>query len=71
MVLVIVLYTVEQTFEDEHDYALSEQPARGRKSIFECFWNGRLIPYTQIDRYVWTEKKRHDKKKTDFICKYD
>jgi len=52
MVLVIVLYTVEQTFEDEHDYALSEQPARGRKSIFECFWNGRLIPYTQIDRYV-------------------
>lgn len=41
---------VEVTPEDEHDYAVSEIPARGRKPIFECFWNGRLIPYTQIDR---------------------
>ena len=22
---------------------------RGDKPIFECFWNGRLIPYTKID----------------------
>ncbi|KAL4217928.1 inactivation of X chromosome by DNA methylation [Mactra antiquata] len=41
------------SFEDEHDYAISEVPARGRRPIFECFWNGRLIPYTQIDSFEW------------------
>jgi len=26
---------------------------RGDKPIFECFWNGRLIPYTKIDSLDW------------------
>ncbi|XP_053383340.1 structural maintenance of chromosomes flexible hinge domain-containing protein 1-like isoform X2 [Mercenaria mercenaria] len=43
----------EVTFEDEHDYAISDIPARGRRPIFECFWNGRLIPYTTIDSFEW------------------
>lgn len=34
---------------DEHDYAVNTRPARGRRPIFECYWNGRLIPYTAIE----------------------
>ena len=38
--------------EDDHGYAsnvLDSFPARGRRPIFECYWNGRLIPYTSIE----------------------
>ncbi|XP_008395049.2 structural maintenance of chromosomes flexible hinge domain-containing protein 1-like [Poecilia reticulata] len=31
--------------------------ARGRRDIFECFWNGRLIPYTTIPGFHWCQKK--------------
>ncbi|XP_061778178.1 structural maintenance of chromosomes flexible hinge domain-containing protein 1 isoform X2 [Nerophis ophidion] len=27
--------------------------ARGKRPIFECFWNGRLIPYTTISEFDW------------------
>ena len=53
VVKVFELITGEPTFEDEHDYAISDLPARGRRHIFECFWNGRLIPYTTIDSFDW------------------
>ncbi|KAL3892332.1 hypothetical protein ACJMK2_004548 [Sinanodonta woodiana] len=39
--------------EDDHGYAISETPARGRRPIFECYWNGRLIPYTLIEDFEW------------------
>ncbi|KAM7303671.1 hypothetical protein ISCGN_013613 [Ixodes scapularis] len=29
------------------------KPARGQRPVFECFWNGRLIPYTTIDEFDW------------------
>ncbi|KAK3088610.1 hypothetical protein FSP39_021256 [Pinctada imbricata] len=51
---------VEQEF-DEHDYAMSEKPARGRRPIFECFWNGRLIPYTFIHEFDWCTEPRKSK----------
>lgn len=35
--------------EDDHDYAINDRPARGRRPVFECYWNGRLIPYTLIE----------------------
>ena len=28
------------------------RPARGKRPIFDCYWNGRLIPYSTIDEYV-------------------
>ncbi|EDO36680.1 predicted protein [Nematostella vectensis] len=33
---------------------------RGYRPIFECYWNGRLIPYTTIDTLEWCQpaKKR-------------
>ncbi|XP_039253574.2 structural maintenance of chromosomes flexible hinge domain-containing protein 1-like isoform X2 [Styela clava] len=39
---------------------IDDVPARGRRPIFECFWNGRLIPYTFIDDFDWCRlpKKR-------------
>jgi len=30
------------------------RPARGKRPIFDCYWNGRLIPYSTIDEYVPT-----------------
>ena len=35
----------EDGFASERD---SRAP-RGYRPIFECYWNGRLIPYTMID----------------------
>ena len=41
---------VEIDPEDDHDYTVNDtRPARGRRPIFECYWNGRLIPYTTVN----------------------
>ncbi|XP_076437622.1 structural maintenance of chromosomes flexible hinge domain-containing protein 1-like [Babylonia areolata] len=48
--------------EDDHGYAINEQRARGKRAVFECYWNGRLIPYTLIDEFDWCaipKKNRH------------
>ena len=36
--------------EDDEDCVILNQ-ARGKRPIFECFWNGRLIPYTTVSEY--------------------
>ncbi|KAH6928130.1 hypothetical protein HPB50_012121 [Hyalomma asiaticum] len=40
---------------DDEDELMSNsvKPARGQRPIFECFWNGRLIPYTTIEEFDW------------------
>ncbi|KAM8966908.1 structural maintenance of chromosomes flexible hinge domain-containing protein 1 [Pelodytes ibericus] len=38
-------------FDD--DCFIVEKVARGKRPIFECFWNGRLIPYTTIEEFDW------------------
>ncbi|MEQ2307850.1 hypothetical protein AMECASPLE_022311 [Ameca splendens] len=38
---------VDDDDNDEREAGAIGQ-ARGRRDIFECFWNGRLIPYTTI-----------------------
>ncbi|CAL8293613.1 unnamed protein product [Lota lota] len=30
--------------------------ANGRRHIFECFWNGRLIPYTTVAEFEWCQR---------------
>ncbi|KAK5600473.1 hypothetical protein CRENBAI_019729 [Crenichthys baileyi] len=30
--------------------------ARGKRDIFECFWNGRLIPYTTVSEFDWCRR---------------
>ncbi|KAM4026795.1 structural maintenance of chromosomes flexible hinge domain-containing protein 1 [Anomaloglossus baeobatrachus] len=44
----------------DDDCILVEKEARGKRPIFECFWNGRLIPYTTIQEFDWcaVPKKR-------------
>ncbi|XP_026217688.1 structural maintenance of chromosomes flexible hinge domain-containing protein 1 [Anabas testudineus] len=41
--------------DDECD---DESGARGNRPIFECFWNGRLIPYTRINELDWFARPR-------------
>lgn len=46
MLLFLVVETVEEPVDPvERD---SRAP-RGNRPIFECYWNGRLIPYTAVD----------------------
>lgn len=35
--------------DDDDDCLIIEKGARGKRPIFECFWNGRLIPYTTVE----------------------
>ncbi|KAH9383739.1 hypothetical protein HPB48_025505 [Haemaphysalis longicornis] len=44
-----------QDNNEDEDEGLSNglKPARGQRPIFECFWNGRLIPYTTIEEFDW------------------
>ncbi|VDI33968.1 Hypothetical predicted protein, partial [Mytilus galloprovincialis] len=46
---------------DEHDYAANDRPGRGRRPIFECYWNGRLIPYTSIEDFEWCAEPKKGK----------
>ncbi|KAM6350260.1 structural maintenance of chromosomes flexible hinge domain-containing protein 1 isoform 3-T3 [Podargus strigoides] len=39
--------------DDDDDCFIIEKGARGKRPIFECFWNGRLIPYTTVDDFDW------------------
>lgn len=47
--------------EDDHDYAINDRPARGRRPVFECYWNGRLIPYTLIEEFDWCSAPKKSK----------
>ncbi|XP_069476961.1 structural maintenance of chromosomes flexible hinge domain-containing protein 1 isoform X2 [Ambystoma mexicanum] len=46
--------------EEDDDCFIVEKEARGKRPIFECFWNGRLIPYTSVNDFDWCapSKKR-------------
>ncbi|NWI51725.1 SMHD1 protein, partial [Calyptomena viridis] len=39
--------------DDDDDVLIVEKGARGKRPIFECFWNGRLIPYTTVEDFDW------------------
>ncbi|XP_036273622.1 structural maintenance of chromosomes flexible hinge domain-containing protein 1 isoform X3 [Pipistrellus kuhlii] len=39
--------------DDDEDCYIIEKGARGKRPIFECFWNGRLIPYTSVEDFDW------------------
>ncbi|XP_075441381.1 structural maintenance of chromosomes flexible hinge domain-containing protein 1 isoform X3 [Ascaphus truei] len=39
--------------DDDDECIIVEKGARGKRPIFECFWNGRLIPYTSIEDFDW------------------
>uniref|UniRef100_A0A670YMS1 Structural maintenance of chromosomes flexible hinge domain containing 1 n=1 Tax=Pseudonaja textilis TaxID=8673 RepID=A0A670YMS1_PSETE len=39
--------------DEEEECCRIEKRARGENAIFECFWNGRLIPYTTVADFEW------------------
>ena len=47
---------------DVEEINLDGRPARGKRPVFETYWNGRLIPYTCIDEFDWCSlpKRKHD-----------
>ncbi|XP_078492446.1 structural maintenance of chromosomes flexible hinge domain-containing protein 1-like isoform X3 [Ciona intestinalis] len=52
-------YPIDSTQESSAEYdGTGEPPGRGRRPIFECYWNGRLIPYTFIDDFDWCKIPR-------------
>ncbi|XP_076617902.1 structural maintenance of chromosomes flexible hinge domain-containing protein 1 [Chaetodon auriga] len=42
----------EDDDDDTHEPRVQDQ-ARGKRPIFVCFWNGRLIPYTTVSEFEW------------------
>ncbi|XP_045903847.1 structural maintenance of chromosomes flexible hinge domain-containing protein 1 isoform X2 [Micropterus dolomieu] len=45
--------------DDDDDCEISGE-ARGKRSIFDCFWNGRLIPYTTVSEFDWCARPSRD-----------
>uniref|UniRef100_A0A3Q3B697 Structural maintenance of chromosomes flexible hinge domain containing 1 n=1 Tax=Kryptolebias marmoratus TaxID=37003 RepID=A0A3Q3B697_KRYMA len=43
----------DDDFENESG---SLNQARGKRDIFECYWNGRLIPYTTVSEFDWCSR---------------
>uniref|UniRef100_A0A3Q2PD81 Structural maintenance of chromosomes flexible hinge domain containing 1 n=1 Tax=Fundulus heteroclitus TaxID=8078 RepID=A0A3Q2PD81_FUNHE len=44
-----------EEIDDENESGTVNQ-ARGKRDIFECFWNGRLIPYTTICQLLFVSR---------------
>ena len=48
--MVQVSFVVVETAEELTESVERDSRApRGNRPIFECYWNGRLIPYSTID----------------------
>ncbi|XP_009301910.2 structural maintenance of chromosomes flexible hinge domain-containing protein 1 isoform X1 [Danio rerio] len=50
-------YAASAEDEDEELEVLNPE-GRGKRPIFECFWNGRLIPYTTVSEFPWCERPK-------------
>lgn len=49
---------VETTEELTESVERDSRAPRGNRPIFECYWNGRLIPYSTIDMLDWCQPPR-------------
>ncbi|KAM4533863.1 structural maintenance of chromosomes flexible hinge domain-containing protein 1 [Odontesthes bonariensis] len=43
--------------DDCENEPAAQNQARGKRDIFECFWNGRLIPYTTVSEFDWCSRR--------------
>ncbi|XP_071854423.1 structural maintenance of chromosomes flexible hinge domain-containing protein 1-like isoform X2 [Apostichopus japonicus] len=46
-------YAPRDDGSDDDGFQQEDRPARGNRPIFDCYWNGRLIPYTTVDEFDW------------------
>uniref|UniRef100_A0AAR2KYB1 SMC hinge domain-containing protein n=1 Tax=Pygocentrus nattereri TaxID=42514 RepID=A0AAR2KYB1_PYGNA len=44
-------------YDDDECFVLHTE-GRGKRAIFECFWNGRLIPYSSVDEFEWCARPK-------------
>ncbi|KAM6977635.1 LOW QUALITY PROTEIN: structural maintenance of chromosomes flexible hinge domain-containing protein 1 [Aplochiton taeniatus] len=51
-------YAVQDLTNDNEDDDVVFIQARGKRPIFECFWNGRLIPYTTVSEFDWCSRPK-------------
>uniref|UniRef100_A0A672NNC2 Structural maintenance of chromosomes flexible hinge domain containing 1 n=1 Tax=Sinocyclocheilus grahami TaxID=75366 RepID=A0A672NNC2_SINGR len=42
----------------DEDCLILNSEARGKRPVFECFWNGRLIPYTTVSEFEWCARPK-------------
>lgn len=44
--------------DEDEDCVVLNPEGRGKRPIFECFWNGRLIPYTTVSEFEWCKRPK-------------
>ncbi|XP_051755172.1 structural maintenance of chromosomes flexible hinge domain-containing protein 1 [Ctenopharyngodon idella] len=44
--------------DEDEDCVVLNPEGRGKRPIFECFWNGRLIPYTSVSEFEWCKRPK-------------
>uniref|UniRef100_A0A672NK77 Structural maintenance of chromosomes flexible hinge domain containing 1 n=1 Tax=Sinocyclocheilus grahami TaxID=75366 RepID=A0A672NK77_SINGR len=44
--------------DEDEDCLILNSEARGKRPVFECFWNGRLIPYTTVSEFEWCARPK-------------
>ncbi|XP_034718465.1 structural maintenance of chromosomes flexible hinge domain-containing protein 1 isoform X1 [Etheostoma cragini] len=45
-------------YDDDDEESGVLHQARGKRPIFNCFWNGRLIPYTTVSEFDWCSQSK-------------
>uniref|UniRef100_A0A8C2FFZ1 Structural maintenance of chromosomes flexible hinge domain containing 1 n=1 Tax=Cyprinus carpio TaxID=7962 RepID=A0A8C2FFZ1_CYPCA len=51
-------YALGPSEDEDEECVILNSEARGKRPIFECFWNGRLIPYTTVSEFEWCAKPK-------------
>uniref|UniRef100_A0A6Q2XFA8 SMC hinge domain-containing protein n=1 Tax=Esox lucius TaxID=8010 RepID=A0A6Q2XFA8_ESOLU len=46
-------FTPQRLCHKQEDDCAVHNHTRAKRPIFECFWNGRLIPYTTVSEFDW------------------
>ncbi|XP_016099444.1 structural maintenance of chromosomes flexible hinge domain-containing protein 1 [Sinocyclocheilus grahami] len=51
-------YALGPSEDEDEDCLILNSEARGKRPVFECFWNGRLIPYTTVSEFEWCARPK-------------
>ncbi|XP_026071477.1 structural maintenance of chromosomes flexible hinge domain-containing protein 1-like isoform X1 [Carassius auratus] len=51
-------YALGPSEDEDEECLILNSEARGKRPIFECFWNGRLIPYTTVSEFEWCTRPK-------------
>ncbi|XP_051997338.1 structural maintenance of chromosomes flexible hinge domain-containing protein 1 [Xyrauchen texanus] len=51
-------YAAAPVEDEDEEFIVLNPEGRGKRPIFECFWNGRLIPYTSVSEFEWCARPK-------------